>query len=515
MTEKNPQAQLRRSRAVIVVVLILSLLASAATRYWSDEQREAAIPHRGESTAAGTSFSSMNSFALGLLLGGLRGPLVMILWTESESQKSERNLEGLDTQIEWIRLLQPEFDTVHIFQIWNKAYNLSVQMATLSNKYSVILDALDYAHSVDREKPEDINIIAAMAQTYFDKLGGSTEKLYYRRRVRRETLPHAVNNKRRNDPGWRRTELDPLLDDQFMILPQYLKPAQGRERPSNLPPDAEWNDGSELQYLARFQPFPDGVSPLALAYNYFKRAEVLQNVGNQKHAQLSDLVIDSRPALSLKVWLEEEWEQGRRREGQAFGLPVPEDRAALEPLTAGLMPDHPVADRADANLAVFAYDRGAKLGSAATAEYIRHISNNPANFDIYKSHMDEINAEAELVAADRDYLSAQLASPSDRPALLASAKAHYQQTIYFYDLLILRYFVDPRILESHLPPGFARFKTVDRKGIEELPKDQLQSMADAVEHALSQPGVRDSHMEDIQDYRPYMDRARTRLEILH
>jgi hypothetical protein len=136
-------ADRRRGRTGIVIALIVSLLASAGTRFWSDSRRDVAIPRRGENVSTNTSLSSMNSFALGLLLGGLRGPLVMFLWTQSESQKADRNLEGIDTQIEWIRLLQPEFDTVHIFQIWNKAYNLSVQMASLSNKYSVILDAMD------------------------------------------------------------------------------------------------------------------------------------------------------------------------------------------------------------------------------------------------------------------------------------------------------------------------------------------------------------------------------------
>jgi hypothetical protein len=189
----------RRGRAAVVGALVVSLLASAGTRLLSDSSREKNIPHGGEA-AAGTSLSSMNSFALGLLLGGLRGPLVMFLWTQSESQKTDKNLEGVDSQIEWIRLLQPEFDTVHIFQIWNKAYNISVQMASLANKYSVILDALDYAHSVDRAKPDDINILTAMAQIYFDKLGNSTEKLYYRRRVRTESLPHPTSSRHANDP---------------------------------------------------------------------------------------------------------------------------------------------------------------------------------------------------------------------------------------------------------------------------------------------------------------------------
>ena len=77
----------------------------------------------------------------------------MILWSSSETQKSEKNLEDFDTKVEWIRLLQPEFDTVHIFQIWNKAYNISVQMAAVQNKYTTILDALEYAQRVEDQRP--------------------------------------------------------------------------------------------------------------------------------------------------------------------------------------------------------------------------------------------------------------------------------------------------------------------------------------------------------------------------
>src|SRR5947208_14758239 len=164
---------MKSGRLGIVIVLIISLLAAGATRHLTDQLRA-----RGGmvTEGAGSSFSSMNSFALALLLGGLRGPLVMFLWSSSESQKSENNLEDFDTKVEWIRLLQPEFDTVHIFQIWNKAYNISVKMTSKSNKYTTILDALEYAHRVDSERPNNINIISAIAGIYFDNLNGAAEK---------------------------------------------------------------------------------------------------------------------------------------------------------------------------------------------------------------------------------------------------------------------------------------------------------------------------------------------------
>jgi hypothetical protein len=221
-------------RIAVVAVMVIALVAAGFTRHVAEAQRGAAGAGQVQT---GATLSNMNSFALALLLGGLRGPLVMILWTSSEAQKSEKKLEDFDTKVEWIRMLQPEFDTVHIFQIWNKAYNISVQMASNANKYITILDAIEYAKSVDRERPNNINILYQIGSVYFDKLGGASEKQYYRKRVREETLPHHVDPRvNRGDPGWRPLKLDPMLDAKGMILPQYL--AVSKPRPADLPPGA-------------------------------------------------------------------------------------------------------------------------------------------------------------------------------------------------------------------------------------------------------------------------------------
>src|SRR3954468_5338117 len=219
---QNRAAASSKGRVATVIVLIAALIGSGLTRNLADYVRGAPVV---AASGSGRSLSGMNSYALALLLGGLRGPLVMFLWSSSESQKTENNLEDFDSKVEWIRLLQPEFDTVHIFQIWNKAYNISVKMTNLSNKYSTILDALDYAHNVDAEKPNDINIVSAIGGIYFDKFGNSAEKNYYRKRVRSETLPHSTDEAiRRHAPAVRRTELDPILDKNFRVLPELLTP---------------------------------------------------------------------------------------------------------------------------------------------------------------------------------------------------------------------------------------------------------------------------------------------------
>ncbi len=296
----------RRSRAPIAAALAASLIASAFARGLAGWDRARTIPTRGSAATDTKSLSGMNSFALGLLLGGLRGPLVMFLWTDSENNKTNRDLDGVNTEIEWIRLLQPEFDSVHLFQIWNKAYNISVQMASRANKYDAILGALDYAADVDRQKPDDINIVAAVGQIYFDKLGTSQEKFYYRRRVREETRAVAGGGQAGGGVAAVRTRLDPILDADGRVLKSLSTPVPGAGKATDA--DGETDDGSQLQYLPQFAPYPDGVSTFALAYNYYKRAEVLQNVGKQRHENLSDMVIDSRPFLALR-------ELGRRGPG--------------------------------------------------------------------------------------------------------------------------------------------------------------------------------------------------------
>src|SRR4051794_34389371 len=283
---------MNRNRLPIVVMLLISLLAAGATRQWAAAFRRSGNELSGTSSA-GANLSRMNSYALALLLGGLRGPLVMFLWPSAEEQKAQKNLEDLDTKIEWIRMLQAEFDTVHIFQIWNKAYNISVQMASLSNKYRTIIDAIDYARKVDQERPNNINIIYAIGSVFGDKLGDSSEKAYYTQRVREESLPHASRQKlAANDPGYRRLQLDAVLDEQGKVpsqflVPANLKPLDDPDRPQDV------YDGSELYFLQKFEPYPYGVSPFGFAYNYRKRAQLLQRLGHENHAQLSELVVDS------------------------------------------------------------------------------------------------------------------------------------------------------------------------------------------------------------------------------
>ena len=48
---------------------------------------------------------------------------------------------------------------------------------------------MPHAQRVDREKPDNLNIISAIASLYSDKLGGSAERRFYAEQLSADTLP--------------------------------------------------------------------------------------------------------------------------------------------------------------------------------------------------------------------------------------------------------------------------------------------------------------------------------------
>ena len=501
----------RAARLPLVVVMVAAILAAGVLRAtamaYQENQRGGALAGGRTASALG----SMNSFALALLLGGLRGPLAMVLWATSEAQKADRNLEDFDTKVEWIRLLQPEFDTVHMFQIWNKAYNISVQYTDLRNRFAAILDGIDYAAQVDKDRPENINIMNAIAQVYSNKLGTPhQEKNFYRRWVREQSFAPAdwQQGNRRDQTAWQRRRLEPKVDQNGMILPHLLQPRTGRARPADLPPDAPWNTGAELQHLERYQPFPYGVSTFALGFNYAKRAQILMDVGKQSPLQVSDQVISTRPAIELKVWAEDEWERGRTFELQALGINAPPERLDMEMPAAAVPPDRKrVVDAAAIAPALYSYAMAERLGRDARAEYARHMA-NPKYFDrgsIYHSHADNVLAMEHMVKADLAYLKAASLAADDpaREPLLAEAAKQYQEAIGAYQLIILKWYVEDATAAKTYGPE------VDRTNIEKQPRAVQDQVMQRLRQALA-TDQGSQHDEDVAEYETYIARATAR-----
>ena len=513
--EPIEQGRHRFGRWPVVFALIIGMIFSAVTQNWASSWKDhnaGAQPIQAQRGALGT----MDSYALALMLGGLRGPLVMVLWSQVEGQKINKDLEDLDTMIEWIRLLQPEFDTVHIFQIWNKAYNISVMMASTASKYQTIMDAVDYARKVDRDHPGDLNILDSLARVCADKLGGKNvaEAVFYRKQFRQDTLTDA--NRLRTypkDKDYRRMGLKflgpqngPILDDHNRILAPLLQPTM--ERPTNLPSVSDWNDGSELQYVAKYQPYPYGVSPSALGFNYAKRAQVAMTAGGQRAIQVSETVIDSRPGLLLKQWAQEESDRAVAAEAQAYGIASDAQPIALEVTTAPITTDSKVIDVAALESARYSYSLSAVLCQDAIREYRRHLANpqyvNP--YQTYLSHLEELGALHALAAADAAYADALLAK-GDRTRQFAQAAAAYQNGRARYERMLLKYAMEQEIATPlYLDPH------VD---LDKLSPDDLNQLYIRAMNAVpSVPIVQRQFEDQRQEYIPYIARADTRMRLL-
>ncbi|MGA2229605.1 MAG: hypothetical protein ABSH22_01655 [Tepidisphaeraceae bacterium] len=587
---------MKRANPIIVLFLICSLALAGASRFWADQLRAAASVDplgtiettRGKATD--NRLSNMDSYALALLLGGLRGPLVMFLWSTSEAQKSAHDLEDFDTKVEWIRLLQPEFDTVHLFQIWNKAYNVSVQMANLPNKYAAILDALDYANSVNQERPDDINIVDSIGNLFGDKMAGlqlpADEKAYYLYHVTQDTmaprpleritvplarLPAFVAAARAagmdapsmatevddeaktasvtvevpvaealrstfsgsdcefklvppashvSNTAIRRTRLDAMLDPAGNLLPDLIAPRH--PRPSGLAADAPWYDGSDLQFLKQYEPFPYGLSPSALGYNYYKRAQMLARVAHEVHLQKSDFVVDSRPALALKSWAVEAGDQGRRAELRVFGIDDHGDRDDLEcrvpEADPSKAPDTSVLtqrrDPAAGGRALFEYALAVRLNHDAIDEYQAHLLRFPQSRSTFVSHIDDAIMFGDLYQGDEDFLKGVLNSES-KASDWASAAEQYGQAVQQLELIVLRYFVDDDMERADYPtlPDGTR---VHRETVYQLSADQRTELFQKVmaDSPAFYKNHYDQYNQDRGEYIGYLDHCKARLAFI-
>ncbi len=509
----------RRGQVGIVIVLIVALVCAGFTRQLAEAFRDAHAPGAGRTragaSAAGgsSSLAGMDTYTMALLLGGLRGPLVMILWANSENQKADRDLEGIDTQIEWIRRLQPEFDTVHVFQMWNKAYNISVQMVGLSNKYATILDAIDYGRSVDEERPDNINIMRELARIYADKLGMTTpEKHYYREQLRKETKYRKLTQTaQRGQPGFQRLAHDPVLDERGNIMPQFLE-ARFKIDPNKDP--LQQYDGSDLQFLKQYEPFPYGVSPFAMGYNYYKRAQVLMATSSQKPIQIGESVLDSQPALSLKSWAEEEWERGRRMEITLFGMARPSERLDQETPTQAVPVSTPIRDAALLDQLLYSYEMVARLADDSLKEYERHLSNPEyaTKQSIYASHMDTITGMRDLVTGDREYLLGMHATkPEERADHLRTAALHYHDSIRMNALTAMRYFISDRVADAVFPKGITRANigTGNPGELSAVTEQQVVKFMADIERVIG--STFDDSGDDRHEYQTYINRATARI----
>jgi hypothetical protein len=322
------------------------------------------------------------------------------------------------------------------------------------------MQALEYGDDVLKSKPGDMNILQEIAGIYSIKLGAHPtrpEQKFYNRQLCEESMTDSNRKLAYPDDTnfsrlWQSTR---ILDDHNNILPEFLAPT--RPRPADVTGD--WNDGSTLQYLAKFEPFPQGVSPAAMAYNYAKRSQVAVSVDGQKPLQVSAMVIDSRPAIELEQWTQESTDQGRLAEAHAFGVSVPDDESPEHDADlAAISPTATPADSRAFDTAVGQYALAGTLARDAYDELTRHLK-NPAyaqRFTLYASHLDDMQEAFFLRSADRDYLTARNLSGEPARQLRQQAIAEYRHGVALAERIVLKYYTDEEVLRGTFPSNITK-----------------------------------------------------------
>jgi hypothetical protein len=501
----------RTGRPVAAVVAIVGLLSAGALRYAAEATRAWASPSQDVTAGQGVRLAQLDSYALGLLLGGLRGPLVMALWSGMERLRIEGAFDELDERNELIRLLQPQFDSVHIQLARMSAYDVSAQQAGVASRYNTIVEAIGYLARVQDERPPDIELATETGKLLSNKLGAADEAEYFSRRVRQETqarqpavrleFDQARETELRNaaaragiasreliirpagtpgrivallpaEAGQRlqgfdgddvaRETLDPpdktdiartdgriptVLDDAGNLLPRYADPRR------DAPDDAL--DGAPLQFLRDFAPFPEGISPLALAYNEFQRARVLQEFAGQRHVQEGQGSVMVNPGRALRDWALEAYEVGRQLEAEAYGRQPPRRstdgqlQARLELVSADMPPDRPVVAPALLDRARTYYRRAANVARRASAFLTDHVEQFPESANIFVSNVDRLDLFVALLEADLAYLDLLQDAP-DAPRPEAVAALYEQADVSARDFL-LKYHVMPQAMPNGVP----------------------------------------------------------------
>jgi hypothetical protein len=258
---------------------------------------------------------------------------------------------------------------------------------------------------------------------------------------------------------------------------------------------------------------------MALGYNFHKRAQLLMEFGGQKPSQVSDSVIDSQPALSLKLWAEEEWERARRMETKAFGEKLSYERLDLELPTANKPVNGGFKDASVVPEMIYSYNLEVRLIDDSTAEYKRHLANPEfsGKLAMYASHMDQMRGMRGMAIGDRDYLKAMQApagSP-ERSALLASSAAGYRDSIREFGLTALRYFTSDGLAAAVMPQGVTRANvgTGPMGSKTAVTEEDVLRMMNGIRAILDAPGSKavDENSDDRKEYETYIRRALERL----
>lgn len=111
-------------------------------------------------------------------LGAFRGLIVDILWLRADQLKEDGKFFDAKQLAEWITLLQPRFEQVWVFQAWNMAYNISVEIPATrpQERWQWVKNGYEILRDKGIEKnPRSILLYHELGWIFQQKIGGVTD----------------------------------------------------------------------------------------------------------------------------------------------------------------------------------------------------------------------------------------------------------------------------------------------------------------------------------------------------
>lgn len=124
-----------------------------------------------------------------LVLGGLRGAAVNVLWIQALEMQKEHDWTNLEPVVESIVKLQPHFIYIWTFQGWNLAYNVSVEWDAVEDKYYWIKRGIKFLRRGTEENQHSPELRWDVGWTYFHKIGKSDEATVMRKLFHKDDKP--------------------------------------------------------------------------------------------------------------------------------------------------------------------------------------------------------------------------------------------------------------------------------------------------------------------------------------
>jgi len=137
----------------------------------------------GEIDPAGASMS--------LATLGMRGVAANLLWGQAIKYKKTENWDALKATLNQITKLQPNFESVWVFQAWNLAYNVSVEFDDFRHRYHWVKKGINYLIDGTRYNRSMPSLLHEVGWFFQHKLGRADERRQYRKLFRDDEDFHA------------------------------------------------------------------------------------------------------------------------------------------------------------------------------------------------------------------------------------------------------------------------------------------------------------------------------------